>query len=411
MSALCVRARRPRNPPIGLVVVQNCRRRRRRRPPPPPSKKVAGVRCRRDDDFCAKVRDAKDEDVFAGTRSFTRRNALTSFPLAMVSLSFLATPPFGTSFGRVSSAFASDNKNSFDDDGTTMRMIRQSPDPEAFEKDVSYLSSCAEVSESCVSTTNDDEGHFINPWAFSTSKTEAMRELVAVALGNKEGMFSSRRDGERAARAITAVRGASVGIEAMRKKARESALRDLALEERDGEWDNDSNNSSSSSNTIMPEMKGPLGDCVEFDINNGKIVLRLFDVAGGVNSNDADVVINESDVFDAEFYFLDNDAIVDIRIAARDAPKGGSFALSYDKGIKFEKNRARKLADTIRQKLGWEIVPVIASFDPKWDSKRRMWFEDILDPQESVSGEWNSFSGTSWIPNPAAIIDKLSSRY
>ena len=398
MSALCARARRPRNPPIGLLVVQNCRRH-----PSPPSKKVAGVRCRRDDDFCGAkvVRDAKEdeeEDVFAGTTttsSFTRRNAL-------IIMSFLATPPC------VSSAFASDddtnnNINSFDDYGTKMRMIQKSPDPEAFEKDVSYLSSCAEVSESCVSTTNDDEGHFINPWAFSTSKTEAMRELVAVALGNKEERAVSR--------AIPAVRGASVGIEAMRKKARESALRDLALEERDGEWDNDSNNSSSSSNTIMPEMKGPLGDCVEFDINNGKIVLRLFDVAGGVNSNDADVVINESDVFDAEFYFLDNDAIVDIRIAARDAPKGGSFALSYDKGIKFEKNRARKLADTIRQKLGWEIVPVIASFDPKWDSKRRMWFEDILDPQESVSGEWNSFSGTSWIPNPAAIINKLSSRY
>ena len=407
MSALCARARRPRNPPIGLLVVQNCRRR-----PPPPSKKVAGVRCRRDDDFCGAkvVRDAKEDEeevVFAGTTttsSFTRRNAL-------IIMSFLATPPCvgTTSFivglgRRVSSAFASDdtnNINSFDDYGT-MRMIQKSPDPEAFEKDVSYLSSCAEVSESCVSTTNDDEGHFINPWAFSTSKTEAMRELVAVALGNKEERAVSR--------AIPAVRGASVGIEAMRKKARESALRDLALEERDGEGDNDSSSSSSSSNIIMPEMKGPLGDCVEFDINNGKIVLRLFDVAGGVNSNDADVVINESDVFDAEFYFLDNDAIVDIRIAARDAPKGGSFALSYDKGIKFEKNRARKLADTIRQKLGWEIVPVIASFDPKWDSKRRMWFEDILDPQESVSGEWNSFSGTSWIPNPAAIIDKLSSR-
>ena len=396
MSALCVRARRLRNPPIGLLVVQNCRR-RRRPPPPPPSKKVAGVRCRRDDDFCDAKED-DEEDVFATgttTSSFTRRNAL-------IIMSFLATPPC------VSSAFASDddtnnNINSFDDYGTKMRMIQKSPDPEAFEKDVSYLSSCAEVSESCVSTTNDDEGHFINPWAFSTSKTEAMRELVAVALGNKEERAVSRR-------AIPAVRGASVGIEAMRKKARESALRDLALEERDGEGDNDSNSSSSSSNIIMPEMKGPLGDCVEFDINNGKIVLRLFDVAGGVNSNDADVVINESDVFDAEFYFLDNDAIVDIRIAARDAPKGGSFALSYDKGIKFEKNRARKLADTIRQKLGWEIVPVIASFDPKWDSKRRMWFEDILDPQESVSGEWNSFSGTSWIPNPAAIIDKLSSR-
>ena len=106
--------------------------------------------------------------MFAGTTttttssSFTRRNAL-------IIMSFLATPPC------VSSAFASDddtnnNINSFDDYGTKMRMIQKSPDPEAFEKDVSYLSSCAEVSESCVSTTNDDEGHFINPWAFSTSK-------------------------------------------------------------------------------------------------------------------------------------------------------------------------------------------------------------------------------------------------
>ena len=44
--------------------------------------------------------------------------------------------------------------------------------------------------------------------------------------------------------------------------------------------DNDSNSSGSSSNIIMPEMKGPLGDCVGPDINNGKIVLRLFDRRG-----------------------------------------------------------------------------------------------------------------------------------
>jgi len=274
--------------------------------------------------------------------------------------------------------------------------IRKFEDPDAFQKDVQYLSSCPEVSESCVSTTNDDEAHFLNPWGFSMGKDNAMRELVMVALGNKEGEGYFSYDDGRDLRASTAVRGGSLGIEAMRKKARESALRDLALENRDD------------GNSNMPEMKGPLGDCLEYDVDNGKIVLRLFDVPGGMK--DSDVIVSESDVFDAEFYFLDNDAIVDVRIAARDAPKGGSFALSYDQGIKFEKNRARNLADTIRQKLGWEIVPVIASFDPKWDSKRRMWFEDILDPQENISGEWNSFSGTSWIPNPAAIIDKLSSR-
>jgi len=303
-----------------------------------------------------------------------------------------------------SSALANENMTNIEDDRRTTLYaetvkIRKFEDPDAFQKDVQYLSSCPEVSESCVSTTNDDEGHFLNPWGFSMSKANAMRELVMVALGNKEGEGYFSYDEGRDSRVSTAVRGASVGIEAMRKKARESALRDLALEDKGG---GDLNTSS------MPEMKGPLGDCIEYDVNNGKIVLRLFDVPGWVK--DPDIVINESDVFDAEFYFLDNDAIVDVRIAARDAPKGGSFALSYDQGIKFEKNRARNLADQIRQKLGWEIVPVIASFDPKWDSKRRMWFEDILDPQENISGEWNSFSGTSWIPNPAAIVDKLSSR-
>ena len=82
------------------------------------------------------------------------------------------------------------------------------------------------------------------------------------------------------------------------------------------------------------------------------------------------------------------------------------FAISYDQGLKFEKNRARALADNIRQKLGWEIVPVIASFDPKWDSKRRLWFEDILDPTET-RGEWNS---ASWVPDLPAIIEKIASK-
>ena len=336
--------------------------------------------------------DDDDGDDVGAKNHLNRRSALRRV--------FVAAATFASS----SSALANENMTNIEDDRRTTLYaetvkIRKFEDPDAFQKDVQYLSSCPEVSESCVSTTNDDEGHFLNPWGFSMSKANAMRELVMVALGNKEGEGYFSYDEGRDSRVSTAVRGASVGIEAMRKKARESALRDLALEEKGG---GDLNTSS------MPEMKGPLGDCIEYDVNNGKIVLRLFDVPGGVK--DPDIVVNESDVFDAEFYFLDNDAIVDVRIAARDAPKGGSFALSYDQGIKFEKNRARNLADQIRQKLGWEIVPVIASFDPKWDSKRRMWFEDILDPQENISGEWNSFSGTSWIPNPAAIVDKLSSR-
>ena len=46
-----------------------------------------------------------------------------------------------------------------------------------------------------------------------------------------------------------------------------------------------------------------------------------------MNSNDADVVINESDVFDAEFYFLDNDAIVGHSHSRERRAKGREFCL------------------------------------------------------------------------------------
>jgi hypothetical protein len=297
---------------------------------------------------------------------------------------------------------ASVNEDGINDDKRTTTLyaetvkIRKFEDPSAFQKDVEYLDSCGELSESCVSTTNDDEAHFINPWGFSMSKAQAMKELCEVAIGNKggEGYFEYNTSKNVVGNAIARsdkVRGGSVGIEAMRKKARESALRDLQME-------------SSKEDDLEPPkmMTGPLGDCLEYDVKNGKIVLRLFDRKVGED----EIIDDESEIFDAEFYFLENDSIVDVRVAARDAPKGGVFAISYDQGLKFEKNRARALADNIRQKLGWEIVPVIASFDPKWDSKRRLWFEDILDPTET-RGEWNS---ASWVPDLPAIIEKIASK-
>ena len=86
------------------------------------------------------------------------------------------------------------NINSFDDYGTKDEDIaKKAQTRRRWKRRFVFVGCGAEVSESCVSTTNDDEGHFINSWAFSTSKMEAMRvELVAVALGNKESVSQAR---------------------------------------------------------------------------------------------------------------------------------------------------------------------------------------------------------------------------
>ena len=78
-------------------------------------------------------------------------------------------------FASSSSALANENMTNIEDDRRTTLYaetvkIRKFEDPDAFQKDVQYLSSCPEVSESCVSTANDDEGHFLNPWGFPCRK-------------------------------------------------------------------------------------------------------------------------------------------------------------------------------------------------------------------------------------------------
>lgn len=87
-----------------------------------------------------------------------------------------------------------------------------------------------------------------------------------------------------------------------------------------------------------------------------------------------------SDVFDVEFLFLDNDEVCNIRVASRDKPKKGRWSLSYVDGLRFNNNSSRDLAEELRIALGWEILPVISEFDPRFNNSKRLWFEKALTP-------------------------------
>ena len=51
----------------------------------------------------------------------------------------------------------------------------------------------------------------------------------------------------------------------------------------------------------------------------------------------------------------------------------------YVDGFKFNKNAARDFAESLRIALGWEVLPVISEFDPRFNNSKRLWFERALD--------------------------------
>jgi hypothetical protein len=83
--------------------------------------------------------------------------------------------------------------------------------------------------------------------------------------------------------------------------------------------------------------------------------------------------------FDLELLLWDDDEVVNVRCAARDRPKTGVWSLSYVDGVRFSRNAARDVAESVRVALGWEILPVISGFDPRFNNSKRLWFEKALD--------------------------------
>jgi hypothetical protein len=85
------------------------------------------------------------------------------------------------------------------------------------------------------------------------------------------------------------------------------------------------------------------------------------------------------EVFDLELLFWEDDEVVNVRAASRDAPRRGRWSLSYVDGARYDRNSARAAAEALRVALGWEILPVVSEFDPRFNNSKRLWFERALD--------------------------------
>ena len=101
-------------------------------------------------------------------------------------------------------------------------------------------------------------------------------------------------------------------------------------------------------------------------------------------------------VFDAEFLFMDNDEVVNVRVAQRGENERhrGKLKLSYTDFVAFDDNLARSRAEELRIAIGWELIPVIAAFDPKWSDKETLWFERL-------------FNAASGRPSPEYDLDDM----
>ena len=186
------------------------------------------------------------------------------------------------------------------------------------------LNSCPAESEACVSSQNDDESHFAAPWAYSGARVDAMRRIVEV---------------------VTDPSGRGIDPVAYRGgKARDRLKVSTAV--------------------------------TAYDESSGYVYLRI---ATSGDTGDARRDADLTQTFDVELLLWDDDEVVNVRCAARDRPKTGTWSLSYVDGVRFSRNAARDVAESIRVALGWEILPVISGFDPRFNNSKRLWFEKALD--------------------------------
>ena len=221
-----------------------------------------------------------------------------------------------------------------------------------------YLNTCDRARTSCVSSQNDDAAHFAAPWAYEGARVDAMKRLVGVASGD------------------VAARGRA-GDDIMRSRGRGARA--------EGGRD------------VSRKVLSFVSRVEAFDEELGYVRLALAPRDG----SSGDETLAEDDdrfggVFDAEFLFMDNDEVVNVRVAQRgeNERRRGKLKLSYTDFVAFDDNLARSRAEELRIAIGWELIPVIAAFDPKWSDKETLWFERL-------------FNAASGRPSPEYDLDDM----
>ena len=265
------------------------------------------------------------------------------------------------------------------------------------------LNSCPPETEACVSSQDDDEYHFTAPWAYPGDRATAMRRLVAVATGAEAGRSAGEaspgadagasidvygRDKREVAEFIVGATGAFVrggGRDSLPPKppirgapSRGGGGMGVGLVGKMFGAD-DAGAGSISATAVRVAAYDEAAGYVRLVAGNDGAGDTAGDTAGTAGADSRDAGGNLG-TFDVELLFWNDDEVVNVRVASRDAPTNGRWSLSYVDGVRFNKNAARDIAEALRIALGWEVLPVISEFDPRFNNGKRLWFERALSP-------------------------------
>ncbi|XRB12752.1 hypothetical protein RI054_05g25880 [Pseudoscourfieldia marina] len=212
------------------------------------------------------------------------------------------------------------------------------------------LNTCTLNTASCVSTQSDDEEHFVAPYEWSGNSRElAMRRLVeeapTIALPSRRSRppLNVRRT-DALQFIVGAVRAFVTGGNLPQKPMRSVVDDDTSAGAFHGHVE------------AFDEEAGYVRISFQPDYGRGDIV------------------------YDGEFSFLPADTVVALRCAARnDAPLDDArVSLTVESGLALQRNGARILLDDLRVALGWDVAPVITTWDKRYNDDS-MWFEGGFD--------------------------------
>ncbi|KAG7673061.1 hypothetical protein Ndes2526B_g05369 [Nannochloris sp. 'desiccata'] len=225
------------------------------------------------------------------------------------------------------------------------------------------LNACNLQSQSCISTLNDDEVHFAPPWQFDGPQADAINRLIEIATGGQfePGLINEPFGVSRADAGMYIAKGVlTVLTNGDTMPARPQRRRQTEIVPFDG---------------ILAERRTTA---------NGSEYVRI---TLGIQKGGEEVVEVDDPVtvIDAEFLFLKDDNIVNVRASSRAEPpnsglQSGELALSFTSGLIVDRNVAKRKMDTLRTALRWDLAPVLTDFDPKFNPNAPVWLEKVFKP-------------------------------
>eukprot|EP00746_Dinoflagellata_sp_MGD_P026576 gnl/MRDRNA2_/MRDRNA2_16263_c0_seq1.p1 gnl/MRDRNA2_/MRDRNA2_16263_c0~~gnl/MRDRNA2_/MRDRNA2_16263_c0_seq1.p1 ORF type:complete len:269 (+),score=48.53 gnl/MRDRNA2_/MRDRNA2_16263_c0_seq1:229-1035(+) len=211
------------------------------------------------------------------------------------------------------------------------------PDPKG-----QTLNNCFERDQSCVSSSSDVQKFFVTPWEWPDdlgTREKALQRLVEVATGERQSGADDLLDMPGGDAATAARVG---GADYQRRPQR--------------------------------RVKSQVGMPVERF--KGQVV-KMDEAAGYVWVE----VESEDYLYDVEALFVANDDAVQVRVASR-TPQDlddVKISLDFERGYNVDFNGARRLSERLRKALRWDNIPVISSWDPRYNNDKKLWFENIFE--------------------------------